>query len=193
MSIKRSIARFLFYKVWGFRVKTAMDTESIKKKLYLVFPHTSNWDFLVGILCRMAMPINVNYVAKDTLFRWPFGYFFRALGGKPVDRSKRVNFVDQMIKLYEENEVLAFAIAPEGTRSRVRKFKTGFYHIAVGAKVPLIFVKFDFANKIVDYSEPFYPTGDYKADLKIIINHFKGTIGLKPENTCQWEDEVISV
>jgi 1-acyl-sn-glycerol-3-phosphate acyltransferase len=166
-----------------------MDTETIKKKLYLVYPHTSNWDFLLGILCRMAMPINVNYVAKASLFRWPFGYLFRALGGKPVDRSKRDNFVDQMVKLYEENEVLAFAIAPEGTRKKVNKFKTGFYHIAVGAKIPMIFVKFDFKKKNVDYSEPFYPSGDYKADLRVIIDHFRGTVGHTPSKTCLWEDE----
>lgn len=192
MSLKQSIARFLLHKVWGFRVQTACDLEAIPKKLYVVYPHTSNWDFPMGIIVSRAMPIRVNYVAKDSLFRWPFGYFFKWLGGIPVDRSKKTNFVDQMIKLYETLPVLAFSIAPEGTRQKVRKFKSGFYHIAHGAKVPIVLVKFDFGNKVIDYGEPFYTSGDYKADLIKIVNHFRGTQGHTPENACQWEDEDLT-
>jgi 1-acyl-sn-glycerol-3-phosphate acyltransferase len=189
MSLKQSIARFFLHTVWGFKVKTACDLEAIPKKVYVVYPHTSNWDFLVGILVSRAMPITVNYVGKESLFRWPFGYLFKWLGGIPVNRSKKTNFVDQMIKLYDTYPVLAFAIAPEGTRKKVNKFKSGFYHIAHGAKIPIILVKFDFGNKVVDYSEPFYTSGDYKADLVKIIDHFRGTLGHTPENACQWEDE----
>ncbi|HQV97314.1 MAG: 1-acyl-sn-glycerol-3-phosphate acyltransferase [Saprospiraceae bacterium] len=183
----KMLCRFLL-KLWGFKV-TGPNPEVVPKKVYAVYPHTSNWDFLLGILLKFAMPIDVNYIAKDSLFRWPHGILFRKLGGIPVDRSKNNNFVDTMANLYNKYDKLAFAISPEGTRKSVSKFKSGFYYIAVKAKVPIILVKFDFGNKVVDYSEPFYPTGVYADDLPFIINHFKGTKGKNPELACQWEDE----
>lgn len=181
----------LILKIVGFRV-TGPDPELIPKKVFAVYPHTSNWDFPLGILLKFAMPLNVNYVGKDSLFKWPYGWLFRKLGGIPVNRTKSTNFVDMMVKLYGQYDKLAFAIAPEGTRKRVQKFKSGFYYIAHQAGVPIIFVKFDFANKVVDFSEPFTPTGVYASDMKSIIAHFKGTQGINPEYACQWEDEVLS-
>ena len=180
----------LILKIWGMKVTGKYPAE-IPKKLYVVYPHTSNWDFPLGILLKGAIPMDVNYVGKDSLFRWPYGWLFRWLGGIPVDRSKRTNFVDSMVELYNKYDRLSFAIAPEGTRKRVRKFKSGFYYIALKAGIPLILVKFDFGNKEVHFSEPFYPSGDYSADLKLIIEHFRGTKGIHPELACQWEDENI--
>lgn len=177
-------------RIWGFRW-FGPDPELVPKKVYAVYPHTSNWDFVLGMLLKWGMPIKVNYVAKNALFRWPYGWIFRKLGGIPVDRSKSTHFVENMAAQYGLYKQLAFAIAPEGTRKRVRKFKSGFYYIAVKAGVPIIFVKFDFGRKIVDFSEPFYPTGDYTADMQLIVKHFQGTIGKNPAQACQWEDEVI--
>ncbi|MFZ1750683.1 MAG: 1-acyl-sn-glycerol-3-phosphate acyltransferase [Saprospiraceae bacterium] len=178
-------------KLWGFKV-TGPNPELIDKKVYAVYPHTSNWDFPLGIILKFAMPIDVNYVGKDSLFKWPYGWIFRMWGGIPVDRSKSTNFVDTMVDQYSKYDKLAFAMAPEGTRKRVRKFRTGFYYIAHKAKVPIIFVKFDFGNKDVNFSEPFYTTGVYKDDLKLIIKHFEGTKGYNPALACQWEDEFIA-
>ncbi len=180
----------LLLKLWGFRW-TGIDPETIPKKLYVVYPHTSNWDFPLGILIKFGMPINVNYIAKDSLFKWPYGILFRKLGGIPVDRKKSTNFVDTMVAMYAAHDRLAFAIAPEGTRKKVNKFKSGFYYIAHLSGIPIILVKFDHRKKIVDFSEPMMTTGDYKSDLKIIIEHFRGTIGYVPENACQWEDEEV--
>ena len=86
----------LILKIWGFKV-TGPNPELVPKKVYAVYPHTSNWDFPLGILMKFAMPIDVNYVAKDSLFKWPYGFIFRWLGGIPVDRSKSTNFVDMMV------------------------------------------------------------------------------------------------
>lgn len=183
------ICRFIL-KIWGFKV-TGSNPELIPKKVYAVYPHTSNWDFLLGILMKAAMPIDVNYIGKSSLFKWPYGWIFRKLGGIPVNRNERTNFVETMANLYQKYERLAFAIAPEGTRKRVRKFKSGFYYIAHKAQVPIILVKFDFGKKEVNYSEPFYTTGVYEKDLAFIIQHFKGTVGKIPENASQWEDEVV--
>ena len=182
----------LILKIWGFRV-TGPNPELIPKKVYAVYPHTSNWDFPLGIMLKFAMPIEVNYVGKDSLFKWPYGWFFRWLGGIPVDRKKSTNFVDNMVRLYGQYDKLAFALAPEGTRKRVQKFKSGFYYIAHKAQVPIILVKFDFGHKIVDFSEPFYTTGVYADDMKLIINHFKGVKGVNPELACQWEDESVDL
>ena len=180
----------LILKWWGFKW-TGANPENIAKKVYAVYPHTSNWDFPLGILLKYAMPLNVNYVGKHHLFKWPYGIIFRKLGGIPVDRSKSTHFVDTMVDLYSQYDQLSFALAPEGTRKRVKKFRSGFYHIAHKANVPLILVKFDFKNKVVDFSPPYYPSGDYKKDMEYIVAHFKGTEGVHPELACQWEDEVI--
>ena len=144
-------------------------------------------------MLKFAITIAVNYVGKDSLFKWPYGWFFKWLGGIPVDRKKSTNFVDNMVRLYGQYDKLAFALAPEGTRKRVQKFKSGFYYIAHKAQVPIILVKFDFEHKIVDFSEPFYTTGVYADDMKFIINHFKGVKGVNPELACQWEDESVDL
>ncbi|MBK9256426.1 MAG: 1-acyl-sn-glycerol-3-phosphate acyltransferase [Saprospiraceae bacterium] len=184
----RLICRLILYKIWGFRY-TGHYPGEIAKKLYIVYPHTSNWDFPIGILLKGAIPMEVNYVGKDSLFKWPYGWFFRWLGGIPVNRSQRSNFVEMMVGLYNKYDRLSFALAPEGTRKRVRKFRSGFYYIALKADIPLVMVKFDFKNKVVNFSEPFKVSGDYKTDLKFIIHHFKGTQGKNPKLACQWEDE----
>ena len=185
------VAFYLVYKALGWKVKNEVPDAS-QRCVMIVAPHTSNWDFPLGILLKFAMPLNVNYVGQDSLFKWPYGWLFRKLGGIPVDRTKNTNFVDMMVGLYKKYDHLAFALAPEGTRKRVQKFKSGFYYIAHQAGVPIIFVKFDFANKVVDFSEPFKTTGVYAEDMKAIIAHFRGTKGVNPDNACQWEEEVLS-
>jgi 1-acyl-sn-glycerol-3-phosphate acyltransferase len=184
----RLIARFFLW-LWGFKIYG--DPEKTPKKVYVVYPHTSNWDFPLGILIKFGKPIDVNYVGKESLFKWPWGWLFRWLGGIPVDRKKSNNFVDMMVDLYNKYDRLAITIAPEGTRKRVQKFRTGFYYIALKAKVPLILVKFDFGKKVIEFSEPFYTTGVYSEDLKFIINYFKDVKGYNPELACQWEDEEL--
>jgi 1-acyl-sn-glycerol-3-phosphate acyltransferase len=176
----------LILKIWGFK-QTGTYPSHIPKKIYAVYPHTSNWDFPLGILLKGAIPMGVKYIAKDSLFKWPYGWLFRKLGGIPVDRSKSTNFVDAMVDLYQRYDRLSFAIAPEGTRKKVDKFKSGFYYIAVKAKIPIILVKFDYKNKEVHFSDPFYPSGNYDEDLKLIIAHFRGTVGKNPEQACTFE------
>lgn len=181
----------MLLKIWGFTWE-GPNPEVIPKKVFAVYPHTSNWDFPLGILMKFGMPLNVNYVGKSSLFKWPYGFIFRKLGGIPVERSKRTNFVDMMVSQYHQYDNLAFALAPEGTRKKVTKFKTGFYYIAHLADVPLILVKFDFGRKVVEFSEPLKTTGNYEKDMLKIIDYFKGTLGRIPENACQWEDEHLS-
>ena len=175
----RSFCRWLI-KIWGFRITGNFPVKD-KKKLYAVIPHTSNWDFPLGILMKYGYSMDVRYVAKHSLFRFPFGWFFRWTGGIPIDRSKSANYVDAMVEIFGRYDTISIAIAPEGTRKKVDKLRTGFYWIAKKAGIPLILVKFDWGNKEVNYSEAFYPGDNAEEDLKKIENHFKNVVGKVPE------------
>ncbi|HKK87874.1 MAG TPA: lysophospholipid acyltransferase family protein [Saprospiraceae bacterium] len=167
-------------KVLGWRV-TGKPPRDLKKYIIIVIPHTSNWDFPLGLLVRSKTGIQVNFIGKKSLFKPPWGFLFRRLGGYPVDRTKRASFVDNAVELFKENERFALTIAPEGTRSRTDHLKSGFYYIALGAKVPIIMVKFDYEHKVVDFADPFEPTGEKEDDFEFIEAHFKGVRGKHPE------------
>lgn len=169
-------------KLWGFEVKGRYPHE-IPKKILVAVPHTSNWDFPLGILVRTKIKAKINFVGKNSLFRPPFGFIFKALGGIPVDRSKKSNFVDATVKAYNEREKMTIVIAPEGTRKKTDKLKTGFYYIAQYADIPLILVRFDWGKRVVEFSEPYYLVGDKDKDMKFIDDHFRSATGKIPENS----------
>lgn len=151
------------------------------KYIIIVIPHTSSWDFPLGLLVRAVLGEDIKYVGKDALFKSLFGFLFRWLGGIPVDRSRRNNFVDAVVDQIKEADDLKICIAPEGTRKRVEKLKTGFYYIAKGAGIPILLCKFDYGNKVIGVSDPFFPTNDIDADFAFIYDYFKGVKGKVPE------------
>lgn len=168
-------------KLFGWKV-TGHFPNNVPKYIIIVIPHTSNWDFPLGLLVRSAIGLRgVRYIAKSSLFVFPFGYIFRMLGGYPVDRSKRHNFVDAVVDVYNRKERFAVTMAPEGTRKKVDKLKTGFYYIALKANIPIIMCKFDWGTKVVDWREPFYPTGNIEADFSVIGDYFRDARGYNPE------------
>ncbi len=169
------------YKIWGWTV-TGTIPNHMKKKIYITIPHTSNWDFPIGILLKYGFGMDVQFLAKKSLFNPPFGWVFKKLGGIPVDRSKNNNFVDSTVDTLNKYDKISISIAPEGTRKAVSTIKSGFYWISVKSGIPLIFVKFDWGTKNVDFSGPFIPSGDYDKDLEIIKTHFEGVIGKIPTN-----------
>jgi 1-acyl-sn-glycerol-3-phosphate acyltransferase len=171
-----SIARFLFCKIWGWKIEGT--PINVPKFVVIVVPHTSNWDFIVGLLLRPASNLNhCVYIGKSSLFVFPLGYLFRALGGMPVERTKSNNFVKSVAEIYPKYEKFGICISPEGTRKKVDKFRTGFYYVAKEANVPIIPCKFDWASKTVSYLAPFYVTDDAEADMKHIVSHFIGVQG----------------
>jgi 1-acyl-sn-glycerol-3-phosphate acyltransferase len=171
----------LLLKVFGWKSVGSFPS-GLKKYVVIVAPHTSGWDFVIGLLFRKALRLEkVKYLGKQELFRPPFGFFFRWLGGTPVDRSTRHNLVDQVVAIFHAHEEFAIALSPEGTRQRVDKLKTGFYNIAQAANVPLIMVAFDYANKRAVISEPVILTGDQATDLTTILNFFRPIQGKYPE------------
>jgi len=175
----QSISKFLLHKVWGFKIEGEFGHQ-IPKKVIIAAPHTSSWDFLVGILLRSAIQADINYVGKASLFKPPFGWFFKSTGGVPVDRSKNNNFVDMIVDVYNTRDKFNICLAPEGTRKKVDKLKTGFYYIAEKAGVPIQMCSFDFANKVLTWSEPFEVTGSLEEDMKYVEGFFRGVKGKVP-------------
>lgn len=169
-------------RIWGWKL-TGQYPYHLPKVIIAVGPHTSNWDFPVGVLVNSAMKIRANYLGKHTLFRWPFGWLFRYWGGIPVDRSGRHNFVAQTIEAFNQRERVHLALSPEGTRKKVERFRTGFYHIAKGTGAAICLCKFDWGKMEVFFDpQLFYPTHDEAADMAYLWNYFKGVQGHNPEN-----------
>ncbi len=157
------------------------DLPSIKKYVAIAAPHTSNWDFPLGILAAKAINLKVHWMGKHTLFRWPFGWFFRAIGGTPVNRDGGQNYIKQMTDLFERSEQLVLALAPEGTRTKTDHWKTGFHFIARAANVPIMMVYLDFGNKQLGISDLFYPGEDIEADFAQIRLFYANRRGKNPE------------
>ena len=154
-------------------------------------PHTSNRDFPYGLYSRAFVQVYIKFVAKDSLFKGPAGAVLKSLGGVPVVRSKRTNFVQAVVNIFAEREEFKLCVAPEGTRGKVDKFKTGFYFIAIKAKVPMVFAKFDFGNRVIEFSKPWWPSGDIRADFDYIYRHFDGVQGLVAENSFDYDPAVL--
>ncbi|MBO0950756.1 1-acyl-sn-glycerol-3-phosphate acyltransferase [Fibrella forsythiae] len=138
---------------------------TVPKALWVVAPHSTNWDFPIGLWIRHEVGSYVGFLAKSSLFTWYGGWFFRALGGTPVYRDKANNLVDAVADTFNRHKVLHICITPEGTRSDVSKLKTGFYYMAQKANVPMILVGFDWTRKTIVLSKPLYVTGDYQRDM----------------------------
>ncbi len=155
--------------------------KDLKKFIIIGVPHTSNIDFLLGVFTKFITGVPMNFIGKESLFKPPFGFIFKALGGTPVDRTKRVNMVQAIIDIFNEKSEFVLAISPEGTRKKAKKWKTGFYHIAKGANVPIVFNSFDFGNKHYVISEPYYLTGDLEKDFLYFHNYYKDVKGKYPD------------
>ncbi|MCY4170200.1 MAG: lysophospholipid acyltransferase family protein [Bacteroidetes bacterium] len=135
--------------------------------------HTSNWDFFVAMGVMFALDLEGSWVAKHTIFRWPLGVFMRACGGNPIDRKQHGGHVQRAIQLFEDNEKFVYAITPEGTRSKVERWKTGFYHIACGAGVVIVPAYFDYPNRRVGFGSPLTPTGDLEHDIAVLQRFYE--------------------
>ena len=145
--------------------------------IIMVYPHTSNWDFPIGLAYKWASGIEVNYLGKDSLFKSPLGWFFRATGGLPVDRSQPRGMVGGMIEALTTRKVARFVVAPEGTRAYSATLKTGFYRAAVEGKVPLLLSTIDFKAKFVGIFDQVEPTGDEQADLATLRERYANREG----------------
>lgn len=178
--MKRFIYKIIFFNMMGWRIKGKMDPE-IKKCIIIVVPHTSWHDFYIGLFARGIIGLEMHYVAKKELFRFPFGFYFRWMGGAPLNRNSRQNTVEAIAEIFKKRAIFRLAIAPEGTRKKVSDWKTGFYYIALKAEVPIVPVAFDYSKKEVVLHDAFYPTGDIQNDFLLLKNNYKDVVGIIPE------------
>jgi len=149
----------------------------IKKMVLVAGPHTSNWDFPLGLMVRSVIEADIKYIGKDSLFRPPLSWITKPLGGIPVDRSRSNNFVDAAVAKFDSVDELAILLAPEGSRKKVDKLKTGYYHIARQANVPMLPTILDYATKEFKFLDLIWATEDQVADLEKIENIFRGVEG----------------
>lgn len=178
-AISRSIGRATL-SAGGWKFEGTIPDEP--KFVIIVVPHTSNWDFIVGIGALFSIGFRISFLGKHTLFKWPLGAFMRWLGGIPVERSVSRDRVADTIAAFESADKLILAVAPEGTRKRVTQWKTGFYHVAHGAHVPIVPVAFDYGTKTIRLHKPFWTTGDADTDMSRIKEFYRGVIPKNPEN-----------
>jgi 1-acyl-sn-glycerol-3-phosphate acyltransferase len=184
------LARFML-RINGMRVVDHNEGKWPPKAVVPTGPHTTNRDFPYGLYARAAIGRYIQFVGKSTLFRGPVGAAMKWMGGVPVVREKRTNFTQAVADVFRQRESFYLCIAMEGTRKKVDRFKTGFYWIAREAEVPMIFAKFDFGNGVIEFSKPFYPTGNLREDFDFIYRHFDGVVGLVAENSFEYDEGVL--
>ncbi len=154
---------------------------SINKYVIIVAPHTSNWDFFIFLLLKFHCRLKVNFIGKHTIFIGPIGWFLRKIGGIPVVRSENHNMVDSIAEAFEQNEAMIFALSPEGTRSLKDCWRSGFYFIALKAKVPLQLCFLDTATQTLGFGPLLELSGDQVTDLALLKNFYADKKGIKPE------------
>jgi 1-acyl-sn-glycerol-3-phosphate acyltransferase len=169
----------LLLKLFGWRAEGSLS--GYPKCVVVVAPHTSNWDFPVLFLVKVALRLKVTWMGKHTLFRPPLGWVLRRLGGLPIDRRARHNVVEQAIESFRMNDRMLLAIPPEGTRKLAPYWKSGFYHIALGANVPIALAFADYRRKVGGIGHVFMPSGDLEADMAVIREFYSGIVGKRPE------------
>ncbi|RMB63844.1 acyltransferase [Dokdonia sinensis] len=175
------LAKFIYNNILGWRAVGDFSKDTVKKAVIIAVPHTSWHDFYMGILLRNVLKTKIGFIGKKSLFKGALGWFMRAMGGAPIDRTPGQDKVKAIAQVFKTKEEFRLTLAPEGTRKKVSTLKTGFYWIAVEAGVPIIMVAFDFGKKEHRISEPLYPSGNFEEDLKIINAFFKGAVGKIPE------------
>ena len=152
-----------------------------KKYVLVGAPHTSNWDLPLGLLYMSAVGLRFSWAGKHTIFKGPIGTILRSIGGIPIDRRIRSGLIERMSELFDSHESMILAITPEGTRSKVPYWKTGFYYIALRAKVPIALGYLDYGEKKLGMGYSFLPSGDIEKDMRKIRAFYKGKTGRHPE------------
>ena len=153
---------------------------SVSKCVVIAAPHTSNWDFIFMLLMAFSFQMKVSWMGKSNLFKGPAGPVMSWLGGIPVERSRNTGLVQQVVDRFNSSTELFVAIPPEGTRGKVKQWKSGFYHVANGAGVPIAMSFLDFKRKVGGFGPMFMPTGNYEEDLKEIQTFYRSITGKNP-------------
>lgn len=170
-----------YLRCGGWRIEGGFPEQP--KCVAIVVPHTSNWDFTLGIAVVFALELRVSWLGKHTLFKAPFKGFLRWMGGIPVDRAASHGVVGECVTAFKSVPALLLALAPEGTRKGISHWKSGFYQIAVRAGVPILPIGFDYGDHAIRFMPVFKPTGNHDADLKHLHGLFSSVHGKKERPT----------
>lgn len=178
----------IFFAFTGWKVSGGYPA-NLPKSVMIAAPHTSNWDLVYARAAFFIMDVPVRFTVKKEAMRFPLGLLLKWMGAIPIDRQrknkslgKKSSVVDAMINLYKEREKLVVLITPEGTRSYVPKWKTGFYHVALGANVPILLGFLDYKKKIAGIGPAVYPTGNVEEDMNKILDFYREVTAKYPEN-----------
>ena len=172
----------LMLAAMGWRVEG--EVPNLPKLVIAVAPHTSNWDFVVGVAAMFALDLRIDFLGKHTLFRGPLGAFMRCIGGIPEDRSQPGGVVDEAIAAFGRVEQRMLAIAPEGTRKGAARFKSGFLRIAHGAGVPVVLAALDYGARCVRFGPTFMSGGDFEGERARAEAHFAPIRGKRIRSTA---------
>ena len=170
-----------YLKLTGWRMQG--DWPAIDKMVLVAAPHTSNWDGLQMLVAAGYYRIRLRWMGKKSLTTGPFGWIIKALGCVPIDRSQSNDVVKTMADAIGTANSMVLAIPPEGTRARVNEWKSGFYHIAVAANVPIVLSVLDYKRKTMSIAGVLYPSGDYESDLPVIRSYYADAVGKHPAKT----------
>lgn len=176
-------AAFLFW-LWGWKFDGNLPY-NVSQVVAIGAPHTSNWDFIIAMFAIFGINVRLTLMGKHTIFIWPFRRLLRWLGLIPADREAANGLVGQAIDQFKRHPQFVLGLAPEGTRSKVKRWRTGFYHIAHGAGVPIVPVGLDFGNKRIKIGDMVQPTGDMEADMVKIKAFYDDVVGKRPN--LGWE------
>ncbi len=176
--LTRAVGTFLLRLV-GWRIEGRWP--DLPRCVAIAAPHTSNWDFYIGICAIFALGLRVSWIGKASLFRWPYGGFMRWLGGTPVTRVPGEGVVEEVVRALDRQQHWIFGLSPEGTRKRVERWRTGFYHVARRANVPIVLTYFDYSRKTAGVGPVFRPTGDVERDLAEIRSFYEARMARYPD------------
>lgn len=176
--IAQKIGKFVL-SVLGWNVYGDIPKHS--KAIYAVAPHTSNWDFVIGVAVLLSLNLKLKFLGKDAIFIWPFKGLLTSIGGIPVDRKKSHGVVEQIVKQFEQHDSLILALSPEGTRSKTKEWKTGFLAIAHKANVPVVTVSFHFDKKEVRFGHASFINENISTELQRIKSYFSDACAKNPQ------------
>jgi 1-acyl-sn-glycerol-3-phosphate acyltransferase len=178
--MKQTICRFIYTKILGW--KAVVSIPNFDKCIVCAAPHTSNWDLFMGKLFYAAIGRETGFLMKQEWFFFPLNLIWKIMGGIPVNRGKHTSLVAATAEKIKSTPKISVAVTPEGTRSANKRWKRGFYYMAIQAEVPLVLVGIDYKKKTIFMEKVFTPTGDYQKDIQEIKNYYKGFTGKVPKN-----------
>lgn len=189
--VARAVRRLLLllYRMRGW--KAVGEVPEPRRFIIIAAPHTSNWDFVNYLGLTADLGVRPHFMGKLSLFRWPIGGFMRQMGGVPVDRANASNAVQQMVDEFARRAEFMLTVAPEGTRGKAQKWRTGFYQIALAAKVPMVVGLMDYGRKTGGFGPAIWPTGDFRADMEKVLAVYRDCTPKYPDRAVRSLSDIL--